>query len=138
MRLFFCLTALLVSSAIAGDLPRTESSEGAEAYIISPLNGATVTSPVRVVFGLRNMGVAPAGVVLPETGHHHLLIDTPLPDLDRPIPADDHHRHFGKGQTETLVELEPGKHTLQILLADALHTPHKPAVVSAKITIIVQ
>ncbi len=138
MRLFLCLTALLLSGATATDLPRTEASEGAEVYIISPLDGATVSNPIRVVFGLRNMGVAPAGVVMPGTGHHHLLIDSPVPDLDQPIPADERHRHFGMGQTEVLLELDPGEHTLQILLGDALHIPHKPAVVSEQISIFVR
>ncbi|UZJ42981.1 DUF4399 domain-containing protein [Marinimicrobium sp. C6131] len=108
------------------------------AYIISPSDGDTVTSPVTVKFGLKGMGVAPAGVERDNTGHHHLLIDLEtLPDLDKPIPADDQHVHFGGGQTETTVELEPGEHTLQLLLGDHLHRPHDEPVVSEKITITV-
>lgn len=111
----------------------------AQAYIISPANGATVTSPVTVKFGLKGMGVAPAGIVKANTGHHHLLIDLEkLPNLEQPIPSDKNHRHFGGGQTEVTLELEPGMHTLQLLLGDATHVPHKPAVVSEKITITVE
>lgn len=135
MKVFFCLPILLLGVASAGDLPRTASQAGAEVYVVSPLDGATLTSPVKVIFGLRNMGVAPAGITFPDSGHHHLLIDTPLPDLDMPIPADEHHRHFGKGQTEVLLELDPGPHTLQLLLGDALHIPHQPPVISKKISI---
>ncbi len=108
------------------------------AYIISPSHGETVTSPVTVKFGLKGMGVAPAGVEQNNTGHHHLLIDLDsLPDTGKPIPADDQHVHFGGGQTETTVELEPGEHTLQLLLGDHLHRPHSKPVMSEKITITV-
>lgn len=107
------------------------------AYIISPENGATVSSPVTVRFGLKGMGVAPAGVERGNTGHHHLLIDTELPPLTKPVPTDGHHRHFGGGQTEATVELNPGKHTLQLLLGDHFHVPHTPPVVSEKVTITV-
>lgn len=111
-------------------------AQDAQAYIISPEQGATVTSPVRVVFGLSGMGVAPAGVARENTGHHHLLIDVAqLPDLSQPIPADAQHRHFGGGQTEVLLELAPGEHTLQLLLGDMKHVPHQPPVMSEKITI---
>lgn len=114
--------------------------EGAEAYIISPKNGAKVKSPVTVVFGLKGLGVAPAGVDKPKTGHHHLLIDADLPsgaELDDPLPADEHHKHFGGGQTETTIELAPGKHTLQLVMGDMNHVPHNPPVASKKITITV-
>lgn len=108
-------------------------------YIISPQNGATVTSPVLVQFGLRNpWGIAPAGTKLDNTGHHHLLIDTAVPDLTQPIPKDDQHRHFGGGQTETSVDLPPGQHTLQLLLGDFAHVPHSPPVMSEPITITVE
>ncbi len=107
-------------------------------YIISPADGEVVYNPVLVKFGLRGMGVAPAGVERENTGHHHLLIDVDkLPDLDKPIPADDHHKHFGKGQTEALIELSPGVHTLQSLFANFAHVPHDPAMISKKITIYV-
>ena len=109
------------------------------AYIITPADGATVKNPVSVVFGLRNpWGVAPAGTKLDNTGHHHLVIDAPLPDLTQAVPKDDQHRHFGGGQTETTVTLAPGKHTLQLLLGDFAHVPHQPPVTSKAITITVQ
>lgn len=114
----------------------TPAPEGAQAYIISPADGEVVTSPVRVRFGLAGMGVAPAGTDRKHTGHHHLLIDVDkLPPLDQPLPSDAHHKHFGGGQTETEIELTPGKHTLQLLLGDGNHIPHEPAVLSKKITI---
>jgi hypothetical protein len=129
------LLALACSVAIADQTP---APAGAEVYIIKPAAGARVKSPVTVVFGLRGMGVAPAGVKFDNTGHHHLLIDTELPaDLTQPLPASDSIRHFGKGQTETTLELPPGKHTLQLLFADYTHTPFTPNVASKKITITV-
>jgi uncharacterized protein DUF4399 len=119
-------------------LPRTAAPAGAMVYFISPENGARVTSPVTVRFGLRGMGIAPAGVTNPNTGHHHLLIDTDLTPDNLPIPNDDKHRHFGAGQTEVELTLPPGQHTLQLVLGDALHIPHQPPVRSEKITITVQ
>ncbi len=125
----------LVATAVYAQ-ERTPSPAGAEAYIISPKNGATVKSPVTVVFGLKGMGIAPAGVKFENTGHHHLLIDTDAPaDLNAPLPTSDQVKHFGKGQTETKIELPPGKHTLLLVLGDQNHTPHNPPVVSKKITI---
>ena len=114
------------------------SAAGAVVYIVSPAHGEVVGSRVKVVFGLSGMGVAPSGVERENTGHHHLLIDTGLPALDRPIPADDQHRHFGAGQTEVVIELTPGEHTLQLLLADFAHTPHSPPVMSQQVTVIVR
>lgn len=122
----------------AGSGGITESVPGAAAYIISPSDGAVVTNPVRVIFGLDRMGVAPVTSTHEATGHHHLLIDTELPPLDRPIPVDDVHRHFSGGQTEVSLNLPLGQHTLQLLLGDHTHTPHRPPIVSRKITIIVQ
>jgi hypothetical protein len=134
--LTFAAAALLSMPALAD---RTPSPAGAEAYIISPKDGAKVKSPVTVVFGLKGMGIAPAGIKFDNTGHHHLLVDADPPaDLSKPLPADEHNVHFGKGQTEGSVTLTPGKHTLQLLLADSLHTPHEPAVISKKITITVE
>lgn len=133
--------ALWTASPLTAEAGSTPSTPGAEVYIISPADGATVTSPVRVVFGLRGMGVAPAGIDKPNTGHHHLLIDTDLPtgeDLDFSLPADENHIHFGGGQTETEVELPPGTHTLQLLVGDKDHIPHDPPVYSEKITITVE
>ncbi len=110
-----------------------------EAYFIAPADGETVSNPVRVVFGLRGMGVAPAGIEMDNTGHHHLLINVDtLPPSGIPIPADERHVHFGAGQTETTIELSPGTHTLQMLVGDHLHRPSDPPVASQKITITVQ
>lgn len=134
------ILSLFASPLIAVDgLPKTPSPKGAKVYIISPRDGATVKSPVRVRFGLIGMGVAPAGVDIPDTGHHHLIIDLDeLPSLDLPLPATDNVKHFGKGQTEAKIELSPGKHTLQLVLGDKIHLPHSPAVISKKITITVE
>ena len=108
-------------------------------YIISPKDGDVVGKEVKVVFGLKGMGVAPAGVNIPDTGHHHLLLDLDkLPDMSQPIPASKNHLHFGKGQTETTLKLEPGKHTIQLLLGNYLHIPHDKEVISKKITITVK
>jgi len=125
----FCAGSLLAASS---------SPDGARVYIKSPADGETVSSPVKVQFGLDGMAVVPAGTDKPNSGHHHLLIDTDEPDMDKPIPKDAKHVHFGKGQTETTVELEPGRHTLQLLLGDKAHIPHNPPVVSEVITITVK
>ena len=110
----------------------------AEVFIISPKDGEEVSSPVEVIFGLQGMGIAPAGINFPNTGHHHLLIDLDqLPDLKSGIPADAQHMHFGKGQTQALIELDPGEHSLQLLLGDWMHVPHETPVVSEKIKILV-
>ena len=126
---FILLVSMFSSVCMATDEP--------ELYFIDPVDGAERHSPVKVIFGLRGMGVAPAGMQREGTGHHHLLIDTELPPLDQPVPADEQHRHFGGGQTETLLELAPGTHTLQLLLGDFAHRPHDPAVTSIRITITV-
>jgi hypothetical protein len=137
MRLLL-LAVLIAATPLALAQERTPSPAGAEVYIISPKNGATVHNPVRVQFGLKGMGIAPAGIKFDNTGHHHLLIDTDAPsDLSAPLPANEHVVHFGKGQTETTLTLTPGKHTLQLLLGDQNHIPHDPAVLSKKITITV-
>lgn len=129
------------SLAALGILLGTASAipvSAAEAYFISPMNGAHVSSPVNVRFGLRGMGVAPAGVEMPNTGHHHLLVNAdPRPDLTQPLPSSEQVRHFGKGQTETELELAPGRYTLQLVLGDHLHVPHEPPVMSGTITITV-
>jgi hypothetical protein len=119
-------------------IPRMPRPPDAVLYFISPVDGATVESPVTVRFGLRGMGVAPAGVARPDTGHHHLVVNAPTPNLDLPLPADDQHIHFGGGQTETTLELPPGTHTLQLVLADKDHVPHDPPLVSARITFTVR
>jgi hypothetical protein len=126
----------VIPLALAQD--RTAAPAGAEAYIIAPADGATVKSPVTVRFGLKGMGIAPAGVKFENTGHHHLLIDTDAPaDAALPLPVSDKIVHFGKGQTEASIPLAQGKHTLQLLLGDQSHVPHNPPVMSKKITITV-
>jgi hypothetical protein len=130
------LLVLALASLTAVAQERTPASSGAEVYIISPKDGATVKNPVIVQFGLRGMGVAPAGIKFDNTGHHHLLIDTAAPaDMNAPLPASANIVHFGKGQTETELTLPAGKHTLQLLFADLNHIPHQPPVISKKITI---
>lgn len=119
-------------------MARTPSPAGVKLTITSPSNGATISSPATVTFALEGMTVAPAGSTEPNSGHHHLLVDTGLPPLDQPIPTDANHVHFGKGQTEAQVELAPGTHTLQLLLGDANHVPHDPPVASDQITVTVQ
>jgi len=137
MKIIATLLATLLSfGALANELPRNESSETAQLYIISPQDGDVIKGKVTVIFGLKGMGVAPAGTDKKHTGHHHLLIDhKELPAFDRPMGADV--MHFGGGQTETTLELSPGEHTLQLILGDMYHIPHKPAVYSKKITITV-
>jgi len=114
---------------------RTASSDGAEVYIITPVDAEQVSSPVTIKFGLRGMDVAPAGTEKANTGHHHLIIDAPLPPFDEPVPADDNYRHFGGGQTEVTLDLGLGNHTLQLLLADHNHIPHEPVIHSGRIII---
>jgi hypothetical protein len=137
-RLFLALGAsLLAAMALAQD--RSTAAAGAEVYFIAPRDGATVHGPVTVQFGLKGMGVAPAGIKFDNTGHHHLLIDTDQSELklDTALPATDKIVHFGKGQTETTLMLPPGKHTLELLFADYQHLSFNPPVHSKKITITV-
>ncbi len=108
-------------------------------YLITPRDGDAVTSPVIVRFGLKGKGVAPAGVNQANTGHHHILVDeTTLPPMNAPFPSDGHHIHFGGGQTEALVTLPPGQHTLQLVLGDHLHVPLGQPWISERITITVK
>lgn len=117
---------------------RTPSPSGAKVFFVEPADGAEVTSPVTVKFGIEGMEVVPAGTEKDHSGHHHVLIDTQLKDFDAPMPADENHVHFGKGQTEAQIELKPGKHTLQLVLGDHNHIPHDPVVQSDVITITVK
>jgi hypothetical protein len=136
--MFVVTAALALAATVVWAQDRTPSPAGAEVYIISPKDGAKVSSPFVVEFGLKGMGVAPAGVKIENTGHHHLLIDTDAPaDLNAALPSSDKVVHFGKGQTETTLTLPPGKHTLQLLLGDNGHVPHNPPVISKKITVTV-
>ena len=137
------LSLLLVcgylSVSYASESLISEAPEGAQVYFIEPADGATVPSTFTVKFGLSGMGVAPAGVDREHTGHHHILIDlAELPDMTQPLPANDNVKHFGGGQTETTLTLEPGEHTLQLLLGNHLHIPHDKPVMSEKITITVK
>ena len=120
--------------------PRASAPAGAKVYFIAPKNGATVQNPVVVKFGLKGMTIAPAGTQTDNSGHHHLLVDTDLSDLNlsAPLPANDKILHFGKGQTETTLTLPPGKHTLELVFADYEHMSFDPPVHSKKITITVQ
>ena len=128
---------LIATLAVAQE--RTAPATNAEVYIIAPRDAATVHGPVTVRFGLKGMGVAPAGVKFDNTGHHHLLVDTDFSELklDAPLPATDKILHFGKGQTETTLTLPPGKHTLELLFADYVHLSFDPPLHSKKITITV-
>lgn len=137
-RLLLALGVCLVAAAaFAAD--RMAPPAGAEVYFIAPQNGAKLHSPVTIKFGLKGMGIAPAGIKFDNTGHHHLLIDTDLSSVnpDAPMPATDKIVHFGKGQTETTLTLSPGKHTLQLIFADYLHQSFDPPLTSKKITITV-
>lgn len=133
-------SALLVAPVTAfAENMMSDAPTNAEVYFVQPIDGATVEGTFKVVFGLRNMGVAPAGVEKADTGHHHLLIDTEVPsDLSKPLPATDQLKHFGGGQTEAEITLQPGEHTLQLLLGNYAHVPHSQPVVSEQITITVE
>jgi len=127
------------ASAAPAAPTRKPAPAGAMAYIIEPADGARVSSPVRVVFGLKGFGVAPAGVERNDAGHHHLLVDAGMPaNLALPIPNDEQHRHFGGGQTEVELMLPAGRHTLQMVVGDHLHIPHDPPIASTVVTIEVQ
>ena len=115
----------------------TPAAKNAKVYIIWPYNGSVIKGgKLWVRMGLKNAGVAPAAIEFPNTGHHHLLVNTDLPPLDEEIPNDKNHLHFGGGQTEARLELPPGEHTLQMLLADHDHRPHNPPIYSKKIIFI--
>jgi hypothetical protein len=140
-----CGLAVIMLMAIGlgvanAEIPRSarpEDPDTVQLYFLSPQDGDSLTSPVVIRFGLMGMGVAPAGVVKAGTGHHHLIVDAELPPIGLPIPATDHYRHFGMGQTEVTLDLPPGEHTLQLLLGDHLHIPHDPPLVSERISITV-
>jgi hypothetical protein len=138
----FCKSVLLVGALCVPGfaLAETPAPPGASVYFISPKDGDIVTSPFKVQFGLSGMGIAPAGVDKPKTGHHHLIIDAMLSpeELKEPIAADAKHVHFGGGQTETMLTLPPGQHTLQLVLGDWSHIPFDPPIMSAVITVTVK
>ena len=140
MRIVPVLAAMLVGIVLAvpsADAQQSTMPPDAKVYILWPPDGAVIKGAFWVRMGLSGAGIAPAGVDKPNTGHHHLLVDAPLPPLDQPIPNDHNHLHFGLGQTEARLDLPPGKHTLQLLLGDANHVPHQPPLYSKQITITV-
>ncbi len=122
----------------ADTLPRSTSPDGARVFFITPATGDTVSNPISIEFGIEGMIVVKAGDQQPHSGHHHLLIDTDLPDPGLPVPADEHHVHFGDGSSATEITLSAGEHTLLLLLGDYRHIPHDPPVVSNPLTIIVE
>ena len=136
------LATILVSTAACAqseEWPLTESAPGAVAYIASPSNGEVVSSPFKVQFALLGMGVAPAGVEYPDTCHHHLLVNRATPVMTEPLPSGEPDLlHFGGGQTETTLTLEPGQYTLQMVLGDQDHVPHDPPVMSETVTVTVK
>ncbi|MAU53681.1 MAG: rod shape-determining protein RodA [Roseovarius sp.] len=144
------ILAFGLAAALAMTMPlaaqETPAPEGAEVYFVNLEDGAKVTSPLTVIFGLKGMGVAPAGTEKAATGHHHLLVNRPpfgqgdggAEELSYGLPADDHHKHFGGGQTQGTLDLPPGQHTLQLVMGDANHVPHDPPVMSEVITITVE
>lgn len=122
----------------APSLTSTAAPEGARVYFVDLANGAEVSSPLTVKFGVEGIAIAPAGTDQPASGHHHLVIDAELPPADAPVPANANYVHFGKGQTETTIELTPGAHTLQLVFANYLHVPFNPPLASEKISITVK
>ena len=134
-----CWTVGWGQSVASADSLISKAPEEAEVYIIEPANGATVKSPFVAKFGLTGMGISPAGVDRPNTGHHHLLLDREeLPDLTQPMQASDSLKHYGQGQTEATLSLAPGEHTLQLVLGNYQHIPHDQPVISEKIHIAVE
>lgn len=130
-----------MAASPAGGTPqvvdRKPSAKDAQVYFIYPNNGDTIARTTTIRFGLRNMGISPAGIARPFSGHHHILIDTKLANLNEPIPSDFNHLHFGAGQTEAEITLPLGEHTLQLVLADENHVPHDPPVMSEAIRVTV-
>ena len=132
------LKANVSTPTVLGSYNKVAAVSGTSLYFINVKNGDTVSSPLNVQFGLKGMGVAPAGVEKVGTGHHHLLVDVAELDVNNGIPMSDQHRHFGLGQTEVSIALKPGMHTLQLLLGDQNHIPHHPVVMSERITVTVK
>ena len=144
-RLVYCVAAIalaqLTAHAASSEPMQAHWPAGAKVFFVEPKNGAEISGPVKVVMGVRGIDIAPAGTDKPQTGHHHILIDTDVPTGEKalaPLPADDNIKHFGKGQTETTLTLAPGKHTLQLVVGDGNHIPYDPALASEKITITVK
>ena len=134
------VVAVLSAYSVDAQMPNMTAPDDAAVYFIKPVNGDIIdrdeNQQITVVFGLKGMQVAPAGVAALNSGHHHLLINLgQLPDLDAPLPASDQVLHFGKGQTSTSLKLPPGKHRLQLILGNQVHIPHDPPVISEVIEI---
>ena len=136
IRLLLSFSLFFANGLIA--LEFSKGAPAAEVYFITPKNDDIVSGEVVVKFGLQNFGVSPAGLNVNGTGHHHLIIDADLPNLTQPIQADENHVHFGKGQTSTLIDLNSGTHTLQLIFADYVHIPHDKPLISKRITITVE
>ena len=135
--LIFFFIAFLFSSIQSH--AESYSNENKKLFFITPSDGEKITSPVTIKFGIVGMEIVPAGVDMPDSGHHHLLVNVDkLPNMKLPIPADENHLHFGAGQTETTINLPKGKHTLQLLLGNHLHVPHDDTLISERIEIIVK
>ena len=137
-RIAIALTLALAATAVVAQDFRSASPANAKVYFLEPKEGAEISGPFAVKMGLSGMGVAPAGVEKKDTGHHHILINQKVEDKMAPLPADDKHRHFGNGQTETTLTLPPGKYTLQLVLGDHNHIPHNPPVMSDVINVTVK
>ena len=138
MQNILLIIIIFLSQPVLGN-DRSYSQDERKLYFISPFNGETVASPVVVEFGIKGMAIVPAGEDKPMSGHHHLLINVDsLPDMNMPIPANEKHLHFGKGETDTTITLPKGNHTLQLLLGNYMHVPHKPPLLSEKIEITVK
>jgi len=141
MKTYLSLTCLLLLTFIQpseANEPTATDTHSADVYIVAPLDGATVSSPLKVRFGLRNMTVAPAGTDMENSGHHHLLVNHGIPPLDEAMTNEEGLLHFGGGQKQTTLELPPGEHTLQLIMGDQYHIPHNPPVISQRITITVE
>jgi len=133
---FACAAQDAATSASATALSNEKAPPHASVFFVAPKDGANVGQDVQVKFGVKGIDVVPATDAKPGTGHHHLLIDgKELPPLGAPIPNDATHKHYGKGQTEDTVHLEPGTHTLQLDFGDARHVQFDPPIVSPKITV---
>ncbi|MFD2261396.1 DUF4399 domain-containing protein [Lacibacterium aquatile] len=135
---FLVVSMLALAPVVSAKAGETPAPAGSSVYLIEPKDGSTVKNPVKIVFGLKGMGVAPALVEWPNTGHHHLLIDVDNFDPNKPLPNNATHLHFGGGETEKIINLPPGKHTIQAVLGDHNHVPHATPVQSEKITITVE
>ena len=120
MKLFLKILLILLSINLFSE----------KVYFINLKDGDELKSPFLIQFGLSGNGIAPAGIDIDNTGHHHLLINVDEVNYSMPIPSSKQHLHFGLGQTETKLNLPPGKHKLQLILGDKYHVPHDPPLVS--------